>query len=115
MIRRLLLYAVMLPSVSWVALPSVSRAGEPARVVRVGFVSPHSPPTDVRSVNEFWRRLRELGWVEGQNLIIEARWAQASSERLDALMTSLPSCRRNRAPSFRCWKKVAEDAGIHLE
>jgi putative ABC transport system substrate-binding protein len=56
------------------------------KVARVGFVSPHSPSTDVRSVNEFWRRLRELGWVEGQNLIIEARWAEASSERLDALM-----------------------------
>ena len=89
MIRRLLLYAVILPSVSWAVLlpPSVSRAAEPAqRVVRVGFVSPHSPSTDVRSVDGFWQRLRELGWVEGQNLIVEARWAGASSERLDALM-----------------------------
>jgi putative ABC transport system substrate-binding protein len=54
--------------------------------MRVGFVSPHSPSTDVRSIDGFWQRLRELGWVEDQNLIVEARWADASSERLDVLM-----------------------------
>ena len=89
MIRQLVSFALALSCLCGVETLtlSVSCGAEPAqRVVRVGFVSPHSPSTDVRSVDGFWRRLRELGWVEGQNLIIEARWAEASSERLDALM-----------------------------
>ena len=81
MIRRLLLYAAVLSVASWFAVlaPSLSRAADPAqRVVRVGFVSPFSPSTDLRSADGFWHRLRELGWVEGQNLIVESRWAVAT-------------------------------------
>ena len=92
MIRRLFLYAVVLPSVSWIAVlsPLLLHAAEPTqRVVRVGFVSPFSLSTDQRSVDGFWQRLRELGWVEGQNLIIEARWAEGRSDRLAALMSEV--------------------------
>jgi len=81
MIRRLLLYAVVLPTVSWAAMlgPLLSQAADPAqRVVRVGFVSPFSPSTDLRSADGCWHRLQELGWVEGQNLIVESRWAVAT-------------------------------------
>jgi putative ABC transport system substrate-binding protein len=55
----------------------------------VGFVSPFSPSTDVSSVDGFWQRLRELGWVEGQNLIIERHWAEGRLDRLPALMTEV--------------------------
>lgn len=62
-------------------------AAEPAqRVVRVGFVGPASPSTGVRAVTQFWERLRELGYVEGQNLVIEARWAEGHYDRLPGLM-----------------------------
>ena len=55
-------------------------AVEPAqKVFRVGFVSPYSPSTATRSLSAFWRRLRELGYVEGQNLVIEARWADGET------------------------------------
>jgi putative ABC transport system substrate-binding protein len=68
----------------------LSQAADPAqRVVRVGFVSPFSLSTDQRSVDGFWQRLRELGWVEGHNLIIEARWAEGRSDRLPALMSEV--------------------------
>jgi hypothetical protein len=56
------------------------RAEEPARkVVRLGFVHPQSPSTANRGVTAFWERLRELGWVDGQNLVTEARWADDGS------------------------------------
>ena len=62
---------------------------EAARTVRLGLVSPFSPSTDVSSVDGFWQRLRELGWVEGQNLIIEQRWAEGQLDRLPALMSDV--------------------------
>jgi putative ABC transport system substrate-binding protein len=57
--------------------------------VRLGFVHPQSPSTANRGVTAFWERLRELGWVEGQNLVIEARWADGRAERLPALMSEM--------------------------
>jgi len=73
--------------VVWVAIfvaPSISRAAEPAqKVMRIGFVSPGPPGPATRA---FWDRLRELNYVEGQNLIVERRWAEGRYERLPALM-----------------------------
>ena len=47
----------------------------------------------------FWERLRELGYVEGQNLVIEARWADGRYDRLPALMAEVlgrkSRCARN--------------------
>jgi putative tryptophan/tyrosine transport system substrate-binding protein len=63
------------------------RAAEPSqRVVRVGFVSPLSPSTisDEAGLSE---RLHELGWVEGQNLILEKWSAEGQLKRLPALMS----------------------------
>jgi putative ABC transport system substrate-binding protein len=57
--------------------------------VRLGFVGPNSPSTDPHALNAFWDRLRELGWIEGQNLVIEARWAGGRFERLPALMAEV--------------------------
>jgi len=65
-------------------------AEEPAqRLVRVGFVDPASPATRQKSVDAFWQHLRELGWVEGRNMVIETRWADGRNDRLPALMTEL--------------------------
>ena len=41
----------------------------------------------LRGVPAFWERLHELGWVEGKNLIIEARWAEGRVDPLPALMS----------------------------
>jgi len=57
--------------------------------VRIGFVIAGSPSTHEQRVTVFWDRLRELGWVEGQNLAIEQRWADGRMERLPALMTEV--------------------------
>jgi putative ABC transport system substrate-binding protein len=66
------------------------RAEEPAqRVVRLGFVGPLSPSTLSRYHRAFWERLPELGWIEGQNLIIESRSADGHLERLPALMADV--------------------------
>ena len=52
----------------------------------MGFVGTESLS---RGVPAFWERLHELGWVEGKNLVIEARWAEGQVERLPALMNQV--------------------------
>ena len=65
----------------------VVRAADPEqRVMRLGIVSPDSPSTTWRGPSAFSDRLRELGWVEGQNLIVERRWAEGHLDRLPGLM-----------------------------
>ncbi len=92
MIRRLLPFvlavsaAALALAVLW-SLPA--RAADPSqRVVRLGFVGPNSPATD-RALNAFWDRLHELGWNEGQNLVIEARWADGRFDRLPSLVADV--------------------------
>ena len=68
--------------------PLISSAADPAqRVVRLGFVGPLSPST--LSFAPFWQRLRELGWIEGENLLVERRSADGHLERLPALMADM--------------------------
>jgi len=68
----------------------IAFAAEPTqRLVRVGFVDPASPSTRPRGVEAFWQHLRELGWVQGQNMVIEARSADGQDDRLPALMTEV--------------------------
>jgi len=65
-------------------------AAEPAqKVARVGFVSPTSSSSDPRGMTAFMDRLRELGYVDGQNLILEARWAEDRYDQLPALMAEI--------------------------
>jgi len=59
------------------------------KVARLGFVSPQSPSTQLRGAGVFWEHLHELGYVEGQNLIIEARWAEDQYDRLPALVAEV--------------------------
>src|SRR6266581_2763846 len=59
------------------------------KVYRIAFVGPTSPSTFPRSVTALWDRLRELGYIEGQNLIIESRWAEGHPDRLPALMSEV--------------------------
>jgi len=63
------------------AAPLAAEAQQAGKVYHVGYLS---TPTDA-----FLRKLRELGWVEGQNLVIEYRWAEGNVERLPALAAEL--------------------------
>ena len=60
-----------------------------ARVVTVGVLSATSPADYAVNLDHLRRGLRELGYVEGHNLRIEARHADAKLERLPQLATEL--------------------------
>jgi putative ABC transport system substrate-binding protein len=57
----------------------------------VGFLSTRSPEDSVHLVDAFRRGLKEGGFVEGQNLAIEFRWARGEFERLPAMVADLLS------------------------
>ena len=63
-------------------------AQEPGKVPRVGFLGPRSR-SDGPFVGAFLQGLRELGWVEGQNIAIEYRFAEGQSDRLPDLAAQL--------------------------
>jgi len=55
----------------------------------IGFLGIGSPGPVAASVAAFWQGLSETGYVEGQNVAVEYRWAKGSSDRLPALADDL--------------------------
>ncbi len=71
-------------------LPGTAFAQTPDKPRRVGLLEYSRADVErVRLWDIFRRRLRELGYVEGENIAFEQRWADGSSERLPALAAEL--------------------------
>jgi ABC-type uncharacterized transport system substrate-binding protein len=62
------------------AWPLAARAQQPGKLPTIGFLGSVSVPAG-SWVAAFLQRLRELGWIEGRNFVIEYRWAEGSSDR----------------------------------
>src|SRR5216683_7504320 len=79
-------------ALSILVAPLTAEAQQPTKVYRIGWLllwSPPSPPGSFPPQEAFRQRLRELGYVEGQNLVIEARYAEGREERLPELAAEL--------------------------
>jgi len=66
-----------------------ANAQQAGKVYRIGYLSAPSRASVEQALQAFLRKLRELGLVEGQNLIIEYRWADGKAERLPDLAAEL--------------------------
>ena len=71
------------------ALPFSARAQQPTKIPRIGFLNATSPSTVAARLEAFRQGLRELGYVEGKNIVVEYRWAEGKIERLPDLATEL--------------------------
>lgn len=69
--------------------PVAVMAQQSAKLRRIGFLSPFARAVTVSSEDAFRQGLRELGWIEGQNIAIEYRYAEDKTERLPDLVTDL--------------------------
>jgi putative ABC transport system substrate-binding protein len=71
------------------AAPLAAEAQRAGKIRRVGLLSNGSQTTSSAQVESFRRGLHELGWIEGDTVTIEYRWAEGNLDRLPALVAEL--------------------------
>ena len=69
------------------SVPAVCRAERPRQAYRVGFLRGTSPRP--RELEAFRHGLRDLGYVEGENIVIEQRYANGALDQLSGLAAAL--------------------------
>ncbi len=66
-------------------------AQQPTGVPRIGYLGTSSPSLEPHLVEAFRQKLRDLGYIEGQNIAIEYPWAEGQDDRLPDLAAELVS------------------------
>jgi ABC-type uncharacterized transport system substrate-binding protein len=81
-------FLALLPG-SLLAAPLVAEAQQSITRTRVGFLGAESPSTNQHFLDAFRQGMREHGYIDGQNITFEARWAEGRSERFPELVGEL--------------------------
>jgi putative ABC transport system substrate-binding protein len=78
-------------TLSLLAAPLATEAQPPAKIPQVGVLHPGRQADEprLRVLEEFRQGLHDLGYVEGQTIALDLRWAEGSGERLPALASEL--------------------------
>jgi putative ABC transport system substrate-binding protein len=71
------------------ALSLPAQAQQPTKVARIGYLSANSASTNPTRIEAFRQGLRELGYVEGKNIVIEYRYADGKPDRVPVLAAEL--------------------------
>lgn len=88
MIRnRLALMLVLALGFGWTALTVHAQGAD--KLPRVGFLGNSTATLEANLIGPFRDGLRELGYVEGQNILIEYRWAEGNYQRFPELIAEL--------------------------
>ena len=87
--RKKLTAALVVMAFAILAPAHPAGAQQGGKMPRVGFLAPGSAKTDASLAQAFSEGLREHGWVDGQNIAIEYRWALGKLDRLPELAAEL--------------------------
>ena len=74
-------------------LPAMAVAQDSTKTLRVGWLSPGSAETQTVLLDVLRAGLRDVGYVEGRNLVIEKRWADGKPERVPQLAKELAAAK----------------------
>ena len=101
------------------ALPIPAEAQQAKKVPRIGVLVGGSASSDLARIDALRQGLHELGYVEGKNIVIEYRYAEAKLDRLrgfaaelvrtkvDLIVTAGPVLPRKQRTQFRLsWPKL---------
>ena len=69
------------------AAPLAAEAQQAGKVPRIGYIRAEGPPA--ADIEAFRQGLREHGYVEGKNIVVEYRWADGNEQRLRAIVAEL--------------------------
>jgi ABC-type uncharacterized transport system substrate-binding protein len=79
----------ILIAVLMLAVAVMAEAQQPKKVFRIGYLSSGNPTSESARAEGIRIALRELGYLEGQNIAIEYRYAEGKNDRLPGLATEL--------------------------
>src|SRR5438093_713565 len=82
------IFVCLLPTVLLLTV-SLVEAQQPGKVPRIGYLGLNSPSVNSARIEAFRQGLRELGYVEGKNIVIEWRHHEGKLDRLPALAAEL--------------------------
>jgi putative ABC transport system substrate-binding protein len=75
--RTLVLYCLLITAL---LITGLAVAQQPKKVPRIGYLSPFDPSGESARSEAIRLALRELGYIEGQNIVIEYRYAEGKPE-----------------------------------
>ena len=87
--RRKTMRLVVMLAFVLLTVPLAAHAQPATKVYRIGSVRGQTASASASESTAFTQRLRELGYTEGQNLVIEWRFADGQAERIPALVAEL--------------------------
>jgi ABC-type uncharacterized transport system substrate-binding protein len=85
--RRKILSAVLI--ILFLVAVNLAQAQQPKKISRIGYLSATDPTTDSRRSEAIRLALRELGYIEGQNIAFEYRYSEGKIDRLPELAADL--------------------------
>src|SRR5262249_16511640 len=71
------------------AWPRVARGQQTGKIAKIGFIEAGSQQANQIFLDSFNDGLKALGWIEGNNIVVLGRWAEARSERLPEIVSGL--------------------------